>query len=957
MSPIAPQTIYTKTAKGVLEIRNKTVKLPRELGLVFLSVDGKATVGDLLPRSGMSAPQFQHALTTLVTDGYIKVVSAGGGPTVASDDSLDLDFTSPQTMAKLNMEAASRALAGAEASKRAQSESRAATEARLRQEAEARARALAEARAEAEADARAKAEEAARIATAERMQAEVEVAQATNPAARAQAEARVRTAAAAGARAEAEARVRAEAEARARALAETKKAAEGEAREEAEARARSEEQAQARAAAEGRAREAVEAQLQAMEGARAYADDPQAPEGDAARARVRKLEQEADRARDDARAVAQAEGRAHEEPQPALDIADRVRQLNAKVQAVRQQREDAGRTARDVPSVEFKPSETGALQEGEWPSLQLGMEGTPAKTVQQEPTAEARLPEIRIEPQLGSADGGATNDLPVVDLDRAEPPPPPHPEQHVQTALERAMAQAAARAQAADEQKPVEAAKPVELAMADDQEVAAQMQAPPEPEPEPAPTDKNAPTIDDDEPLHERLNIDRAAHDIIAETAAARRKAEAAALTRSAVDARRQKKVEEARREAVFERSKRRRRAMVFGSVGLLVVLGATVASFQFSPLNGYIPGAQQALSERLNQPVTITSLRYVFLPTPRLVLEGVAIGQTEGVRAKRVDARALPFTLFGAPKRFDTVEAQGVTIDPSMLGTIPAWTGGRTASAVHVDRLRLTDVKLDIPKSELGSFNGEATFAPNGTLKQAVLGNDKMKLELAPQSDGVRAAFDATAWKLPFGPGVAFDYVTVKGVFSQAQLFVGNLSGRIAGGALQGTINAKWSGPIALEGDFKLDNAQLRDLSRQLMPALEGKGTVKAAGRYTMQAPTAAAALTNPQVEAAFSVVRGELTNIDLVRGIQSPGAAAFRGGRTGFEELAGTLQVSNGRYVYRQVQLTSGPLNATASLEVSPGGELTGRLNAELASKGGIVARQVLAIGGTVKDPQLRR
>jgi hypothetical protein len=105
------------------------------------------------------------------------------------------------------------------------------------------------------------------------------------------------------------------------------------------------------------------------------------------------------------------------------------------------------------------------------------------------------------------------------------------------------------------------------------------------------------------------------------------------------------------------------------------------------------------------------------------------------------------------------------------------------------------------------------------------------------------------------------------------------------------------------------------------------------------------------------FSIARGELSNIDLVRGIQSPGAAAFRGGRTVFEELSGTLQIANGRYAYRQVQLTSGPLNATATGEVGPGGALQGRLNAEFGGRGGVVARQVLAIAGTVKDPQLRR
>jgi hypothetical protein len=37
-----PQTVYAKTSKGVLEIKNKTVKLDRNAGGIFLSVDGKS---------------------------------------------------------------------------------------------------------------------------------------------------------------------------------------------------------------------------------------------------------------------------------------------------------------------------------------------------------------------------------------------------------------------------------------------------------------------------------------------------------------------------------------------------------------------------------------------------------------------------------------------------------------------------------------------------------------------------------------------------------------------------------------------------------------------------------------------------------------------------------------------------------------------------------------------------
>ena len=44
---LAPEIVYTKTAKGVLETRSKTGRLSRELNRVFLMVDGKSTVVEI----------------------------------------------------------------------------------------------------------------------------------------------------------------------------------------------------------------------------------------------------------------------------------------------------------------------------------------------------------------------------------------------------------------------------------------------------------------------------------------------------------------------------------------------------------------------------------------------------------------------------------------------------------------------------------------------------------------------------------------------------------------------------------------------------------------------------------------------------------------------------------------------------------------------------------------------
>ena len=173
--------VFARTTKGVREARS--TKLPRELARVFSAVDGKATVADLIAKSGVAEGHAQLALDQLVTEGYIRVFfvpdggdgllttgkmpvfssqrAAAAEPLVESIEE-ELDFTSAESVARVNAEAEQRAKAEAEARSRAEAASQAAAKAKIRQEAEKRARVIAEARIKAEAEARMRAEAEAR---------------------------------------------------------------------------------------------------------------------------------------------------------------------------------------------------------------------------------------------------------------------------------------------------------------------------------------------------------------------------------------------------------------------------------------------------------------------------------------------------------------------------------------------------------------------------------------------------------------------------------------------------------------------------------------------------------------------------------------------------------------------------------------------------------------------------
>src|SRR5258706_696109 len=144
-----PQTIYTKTVKGMLEVKNKSLNLPHEQGLVFLSVDGKCPLSDLPARTCLLPEAVDEALKNLLAGGYVRSLF---DPRLSGESAaIGLDFSSPEQVARLNLEAEERARAEARARAQADAAAEAAAKAKATQELEARAHAAAEAKAREEA--------------------------------------------------------------------------------------------------------------------------------------------------------------------------------------------------------------------------------------------------------------------------------------------------------------------------------------------------------------------------------------------------------------------------------------------------------------------------------------------------------------------------------------------------------------------------------------------------------------------------------------------------------------------------------------------------------------------------------------------------------------------------------------------------------------------------------------
>ena len=67
------KTVFTKTAKGVTQVNQKTQSLSRDLMKVLKVIDGKSNVSVLAEKAGFAVPVTEKSLSALQKEGYIKI--------------------------------------------------------------------------------------------------------------------------------------------------------------------------------------------------------------------------------------------------------------------------------------------------------------------------------------------------------------------------------------------------------------------------------------------------------------------------------------------------------------------------------------------------------------------------------------------------------------------------------------------------------------------------------------------------------------------------------------------------------------------------------------------------------------------------------------------------------------------------------------------------------------------
>ena len=391
---------------------------------------------------------------------------------------------------------------------------------------------------------------------------------------------------------------------------------------------------------------------------------------------------------------------------------------------------------------------------------------------------------------------------------------------------------------------------------------------------------------------------------------------------------------------------------------GLVVI---AVVLVQVAPLSFYIPQVEKLASDRLREPVTISSMHVSLLPRPHLVLDAVAVGRLQDLKIGTVRVTPELMSLFGGARVLKTVELESLSLDQDALSMASQWgTPGRDGASqkLRVDQLKLKDARLLLKGITLPAFGGVLELGRDGALRKASLRSADDKLSMEFTRTGPEFGLDLTAWNWqpPTGPAVVFTELHLKGVTKPGGLLINAVSGRLYDGTVSGSARLGWDDGWRLDGHLDAAKVDLNPLVKALAPDMSAKGKLDAEVDYLMRGRTWEGLWREPRVKAVFKVRDGEVYNMDLMRALQAPPGEPVQGGQTRFDELSGTLTLSQGVYRFRQLNLSSGLLRAGGYGAISPNGEWSGQLDVEVKSRSITVAAR-LGLSGKAADLTLER
>ena len=377
-------------------------------------------------------------------------------------------------------------------------------------------------------------------------------------------------------------------------------------------------------------------------------------------------------------------------------------------------------------------------------------------------------------------------------------------------------------------------------------------------------------------------------------------------------------------------------------------------------PMENYRGEMEQALSEKLGQPVTVDDLRVSILPVMGVTAHGVAIGREGGDQGKldSVDVQLALLPLLSGEIEIPSVRINGGELPVAALGALAGGEEEKAGEgAVTVKEVQVRNLALLHGDNRLGPFmadiplGGEAGFYRT-ELRQS---DDSLQLALLPTEQGIEISLSLVQWTFPLDPPLVIDRLQAAGTLHDGRVKITKLDAAAYQGTVSGDGEVSWADGWRVDHRFDIQGVELEPLLKALGHERKLAGKLDAKGTLALVASEPAALADNPTVDTDFVINQGVLFNADLEKAAKSLATSEQQGGDTPFDQLKGHLRLENNDLTATQVSITSESLEAKGDVKATGMQALAGEVNVGLKGAA-MIAGIPLKVSGTVDEPSLR-
>lgn len=395
--------------------------------------------------------------------------------------------------------------------------------------------------------------------------------------------------------------------------------------------------------------------------------------------------------------------------------------------------------------------------------------------------------------------------------------------------------------------------------------------------------------------------------------------------------------------------------------IGAALVIGLLLILPFLIPMQTYLHQAETIASEKLGQPVTISSAHLFLLPSPRVVASNIVVGAHQELKVESLVVIPTIASLFSQTKILDLHVSKPV-MKKAVLDFIPALAAkkseSREAAAVNIRHIKIDELQLVWPDSKYPSMNVDATLTGDNKLESAIVEtvDGKLKADVTPMAtpngDEQLIVVSANKWTLPVGLPLLIDKAKLEMHLKDSKLTIPKIDIALYGGKLTGSIVLDWAKVWRVNGKVDVENLSVQKPSSMVSKAVYLSGDLFGKGNFSATAKEAGQLSDRMQSNFQFKVNNGVLHGLDLVKVASLLIKQNQSGGETQFDEFSGVFNSSGKQYHLRNLKISSGLLSATGEVKVKPNKSLDGAVEVEVKSSMGLAAIP-LDVSGTVSKP----